>query len=174
MKLDKETLKKIIKEELEDVLDESMLLKKYVKDKDDELKQYMQDMGKDPDEIKAAVGPDSYNMMGQSLVPGFPKRMPLTRNVRIRLARKEIYTVYSGMEGFYNPDSTGSSPFSTIIKLLPELGDHPRVKRAIKLAGGDPTKVTAKIGKRATYLTLKNLIDNLHRGLDKTLDKFKE
>ena len=58
MKLDKETLKRIIKEELESVLDESQLLDRYSKDKEEEFRQYLRDMGKDPDEIIDTLGPE--------------------------------------------------------------------------------------------------------------------
>ena len=88
MKLSKQTLKRIIKEELEAVLHESQLLDRYTKDKEEELKQALRDMGKDPDETIAALGPDSANMIGQSLIDDYPKQMkvPMTRNRRIQKA----------------------------------------------------------------------------------------
>ena len=46
MKIDKETLIQIIKEELEAVIDESALLKKHMKDRKRELLKKFKEMGK--------------------------------------------------------------------------------------------------------------------------------
>ena len=75
MKLDNQTLKRIIKEELDAVLGESRLLDRYMKDKDEEFKQYIRDMGKDPDEVIKSLGPDSSNVMAQTVVDGYPKNL---------------------------------------------------------------------------------------------------
>lgn len=83
MKLTKETLKRIIKEELEAVLDESALLRKFNKDKKDKLRQYIRDMGKNPDEVQAALGPDSFEVMGQSLIDNYPRTIPLPKDAKI-------------------------------------------------------------------------------------------
>ena len=171
MKLNKETLKRIIKEELEAVLGESRILSKYVKDKKEEFRQYLQDMGKDPDEVRDALGHNSYNVMGQTLVNNYPGTMPLSRDSKIRLAYKLINGPFNS---FYSPDSTGSSPFSKILELLPELREDGRVKRAINQAGGDPKKVVAGIGKSSTHLRMRNLIERLYYKLENPWGEFKK
>ena len=75
MKLNKETLMQIIKEELEAVLSESRLLDRYSKDKEEEFRQYLRDMGKDPDEIIDALGPAQADVMRQTIVGNFPKSL---------------------------------------------------------------------------------------------------
>jgi len=75
MKLNKETLKQIIKEELEAVLDESQLLDRYSKNKEEEFRQYLRDMGKDPDEIIDTLGPEQTDVMRQSLIDDYPTPM---------------------------------------------------------------------------------------------------
>ena len=178
MKLNKETLMQIIKEELEAVLDESRLLGRYTKDKEEELKQALRDMGKDPDETISALGPDSANMIGQSLIDDYPKLMsvPMTRDRRIQKASDEMEKLFTGyminLNDFYNPDSSGTSVFSRVLKLLPELQQIPRVKRAITQAGGDPLKVTAKIGKRVTYSQIGRKIRELIKGVEAFLAKY--
>ena len=163
MKLNKKTLKQIIKEELEAVLSESRILSKYTKDKEEEFRQYLQDMGKDPDEVRGALGHSSYNMTGQSLIDNYPGTMTLSRDSKIRLAYKLINGPFNS---FYSPDSTGSTPFSKILELLPELREDFRVKRAINQAGGDPKKVVARMGKRSTHLRMRNLIERLYYKLE--------
>jgi hypothetical protein len=76
MKLNKETLKRIIKEELNNVLDESQLLDRYSKDKEEEFRQYLRDMGKDPDEIIDTLGPAQSDVMRQSLIDNYPSSLP--------------------------------------------------------------------------------------------------
>ena len=75
MKLDKETLMQIIKEELEAVLDESALLKKFKRKKENELLKKFRDMGKKPrktfNDLKSH-SPHQLASIGQSLVPGYP------------------------------------------------------------------------------------------------------
>ena len=114
MKLNEEALKQIIKEELEAVLGESRILNKYVKDKEEEFRQYLRDMGKDPDEVRGALGHNSYNVMGQTLVNNYPRTMPLSRDSKIRLAYKLMNGPFNK---FYSPDSTGSTPFSKILNI---------------------------------------------------------
>lgn len=176
MKLNKETLKQIIKEELEDILDESRLIGQYSKDKEEEFKQYLRDMGKDPDEIIATLGPDSTNIMGQQFVDNYPKRMsfPMTRDRAIKKAwNEEMSKYHRTMESFYNADSSGTSPFSRVLKLLPELAQIPKVRKALLQVGGDPTKVTAKIGKRAVHMAIRIKTRELFDSLGGSLDKFK-
>lgn len=77
MKLSKETLKRIIKEELDAVLGESRLLDRYSKDKEEEFRQYLRDMGKDPDEIIDTLGPAQADVMRQSLIDDYPTSMKM-------------------------------------------------------------------------------------------------
>ena len=76
MKLNKETLKQIIKEELEAVLDESALLKKFKRKKENELLKKFKDMGKKPrktfNDLKS-YSPHQLSSVGQALVPGYPE-----------------------------------------------------------------------------------------------------
>jgi len=76
MRINKETLKRIIKEELEAVLDESQLLDRYSKNKEEEFRQYLRDMGKDPDEIIDTLGPEQTDVMRQSLIDDYPSSLP--------------------------------------------------------------------------------------------------
>ena len=174
MKLNKETLKKIIKEELEAVLDESAILKQFGKDKKQKLRQHIRGMGKNPDEVRAALGPDSFNMMGQSLIDDYPRTMSLPRDAKISLAHREMQTGFGSMEDFYNPDSSGSSAFSKVLKLLPELKELRRVKAALQKAGGDPANVTAKIGKRVTYISIRKTVKDLYDNLEDPLEKYQD
>ena len=98
MKLNKETLKQIIKEELEAVLGESRLLDGYSKDKEEEFRQYLRDMGKDPDEIIDTLGPAQADVMRQTLIGNYPKSLGDMPNT---------------IEYKWNPDSPGS-PSGTI------------------------------------------------------------
>ena len=84
MKVNKKTLKEIIKEELEAVLDESQLLDRYSKDKEEEFRQYLQDMGKDPDEIINALGPEQSDVMRQSLIDDYPTPMKVPGSKPVR------------------------------------------------------------------------------------------
>ena len=104
MKLNKETLKQIIKEELDAVLGESRLLDRYVKDKDEEFKQYIRDMGKDPDEVIKALGPHSSNVMGQTVVDGYPEMFvdtPATRGYQASHYTNDIVPNPYGGRFFY-------------------------------------------------------------------------
>ena len=75
MKLDKETLMQIIKEEVEAVLDESALLKKFKRKKENELLKKFKDMGKKPrktfNDLKKH-SPHQLASIGQALDPGYP------------------------------------------------------------------------------------------------------
>jgi len=72
MKLNKETLKQIIREELEAVLDESALLKRHMKDRKREFFKKLKDMGKSPRKTYNALDPHMRSVLGQSLVDGYP------------------------------------------------------------------------------------------------------
>jgi|TARA_B100000035_G_scaffold313919_1_gene328758 hypothetical protein len=75
MKLDKETLMQIIKEELEAVLDESVQLKKFRRAKDSELLKTFKKMGKPArktfNDLKKH-SPHQLTSIGQALVPEYP------------------------------------------------------------------------------------------------------
>jgi hypothetical protein len=175
MKLNKETLIQIIKEELEAVLDESAILKQFAKDKKEKLSQHIRNLSKDPDEVEDALGPFSFNMMGQTLIDDYPKLMsfPMSRNRRIQKASEEMEKLpTSNLNDFYNPDSSGTSVFSRVLKLLPELQQIPRVKRAIAQAGSDPLKVTARIGKRVTYSQIERKIRELIKNAKPLLQQY--
>lgn len=73
MKLTEAKLKEIIKEELEAVLDESQLLDRYLKGKEEEFRQHLRDMGKDPDEVIDTLGPEQANVMRRTLVSNYPR-----------------------------------------------------------------------------------------------------
>jgi len=174
MELNKETLMQIIKEELEAVLDESALLKRYGKHKKAELRQHIRDMGKDPDTVQKSLGPASFDMMGQTLIDNYPKTIILPRDAKISLAHKEMQTYFGSMEDFYNPDSSETSAFSRVLKLLPELKELQRVKIALQKAGGDPANVTAKIGKRVTYVSIRRAVKDLYDNLEDPLEKYQD
>jgi len=75
MILNKETLKQIIKEELEAVLDESALLKKFKAKKENELMKKFKDMGKKPRKTfndLRSHSPEQLASIGQALDPAYP------------------------------------------------------------------------------------------------------
>ena len=77
MKLNKETLKRIIREELEAVLDESALLKKFKAKKENELMKKFKDMGKKPRKTfndLRSHSPDQLVSIGQAFDPAYPGR----------------------------------------------------------------------------------------------------
>lgn len=74
MKLTKQELKTIIKEELEQVLGESNLLNKLSKSREDEFRKYISDAGKDPDAVIDALGPQSADVMRSSFYSDYPPR----------------------------------------------------------------------------------------------------
>jgi|GEM_PF-5448942 len=174
MKLNKEALKQIIKEELEAVLDESKLLRQFSKDKEDEFKQYIRDMGKDPDDVFAALGPGGVEVMGQTLVGReYPTSKPMSDEVKLMTAVKEMEKLQdsTNLNDFYDPDSTGTSIFSRVIELVPELMKINAVKRVLDKAGS-PTAVTAKIGKRVTYLRIDRTIMRLLGNYQPVLSRY--
>ena len=74
MKLNEETLRQIIKEELEDVLDESALLKKYLKPMKSKFMKKLKDMGKSPRKTYNSLDPQMRSSLGQATVhPGYPQ-----------------------------------------------------------------------------------------------------
>ena len=64
MKLDKETLMQIIKEELEDVLDESALLKRHMKDRKQKFLKKLKDMGKPARKTFNSLDPQMRSVFG--------------------------------------------------------------------------------------------------------------
>jgi len=72
MKLDKEILMQIIKEEIEAVLDESALLKKHMKDRKQKFLKKLRDMGKPARKTFNSLDPQMRSVLGQSLVDGYP------------------------------------------------------------------------------------------------------
>jgi len=78
MKLTNETLKRIIKEELEKALEESNLLKRFSNSKEDEFRQYLSDAGKDPDAAYDAMGPDQFSIVGGEFIDGYPQTIAQT------------------------------------------------------------------------------------------------
>lgn len=75
MKLTKQELKQMIKEELEHVLGESRLLKKFSKSKENEFKQYLSDRGIDPDDAFSMMGPDQTSIIGGEKIRGYPQNI---------------------------------------------------------------------------------------------------
>ena len=99
MKLNKETLIQIIKEELEAVLDETQLLKKYMKGKDQEFLNKLRDMGKPPRKTFNALDPQMRSVLGQSLVDGYPGLIDISKDAsKISLMLKKMRSVNRRME----------------------------------------------------------------------------
>ncbi len=99
MKLNKETLKRIIKEELQAVLDETQLLKKYMKGKDQEFLNKLKDMGKSPRKTFNALDPQMRSVLGQSLVDGYPGMFDVSKDVsKISLMLKKMMSTNRRME----------------------------------------------------------------------------
>jgi hypothetical protein len=181
MKLDKEALRRIIKEELESFLDESRLLDKYKKGKEAELKKYIRSQSRqDPDQVIAALGPDSAEMIGKTVVADYPTRMPMTRDMRIQSAAREMSTSFGGIEDFYSLDSSGTSAFSRVLELLPELEQISAVNAALKSAGGDPKKVTvdtlraANQGSRTAYIKIRRKTRQLFDSIPHPLENYRQ
>ena len=157
MKVTKSYIKQLIKEELEAVLRETRILDKFKKDKEEELKQMMRDMGKDPDDTMASLGAHGTSVIGQSLVDDYPGVYDTPKSP-IDMAVKEMAKFLGDspsyrLKDFYDiKDSDGESVFSRVVALMPDLVRYnPSVKRAIQRAGGDPKNVTTKIGKRKAF-----------------------
>ena len=99
MKLKKETLKLIIKEELEAVLDESQLLKKFMRGKDQEFLKKLKDMGKSPRKTFNALDPQMRSVLGQSLVDGYPGLLDVSKDAsKISLMLKKMMSTKRRME----------------------------------------------------------------------------
>lgn len=125
MKLNKETLKQIIREELEAVIDESALLKRHMKDKKKEFFKKLKDMGKSPRKTYNALDPHMRSVMGQSLVDGYPG---LYGNLTAAQARFEEVqpNPYGGRFHFSFEPEDLSKPGSGIIQVYgfePASGD---------------------------------------------------
>ena len=138
MKLKKETLKQIIKEELDAVLGESRLLDRYVKDKDEEFKQYIRDMGKDPDEVIKALGPDSSNVMAQTVVDGYPKNLSdMPREIEYTW-KPDSPNSPSGIIGFYQfVPETRETEFVTAYEVSNLEDELQRVRKQLSRVGQD-------------------------------------
>ena len=125
MKINKEILKQIIKEELEAVLDESALLKRHMKDKKREFLKKLKDMGKSPRKTYNALDPHMRSVMGQSLVDGYPG---LYGDLTAAQARGEEIrpNPYGGRFHFAFDADDRSKPGSGIIQIYavePSTGD---------------------------------------------------
>ena len=125
MKLNKETLKQIIREELEAVLDESALLKRHMKDRKREFFKKLKDMGKSPRKTYNALDPHMRSVLGQSLVDGYPGQHG---DVTAAQARGEELqpNPYGGRFHFTFEPEDLSKPGSGIIQIYaiePQTGD---------------------------------------------------
>ncbi len=117
MKLKRETLKQIIKEELEAVLDESSLLKRYKREKESELLKKFKDMGKPARKTFNDLrdySPHQLSSIGQALVPGYPEMFvdtPATRGYQASQYTNDIVPNPYGGRFFYTfePDDAMSS-----------------------------------------------------------------
>jgi hypothetical protein len=98
MKLNKETLKQIIKEELEAVLDETRLLKKYMRGKESEFLKKLQDMGKPPRKTFNALDPQQRSVIGQSLIDGYPGMVDVSDASKVSLMLKKMRSTKRRME----------------------------------------------------------------------------
>ena len=120
MKLNKETLKQIIKEELEAVLDESALLKRHMKDRKRELLKKFKEMGKPARKTYNNLkkhSPHQLTSIGQALVPGYPG---LHGDLTAAQARGEELrpNPYGGRFHFmFEPDDNLSRPGAGIIQV---------------------------------------------------------
>ena len=98
MKLNKETLKQIIKEELEAVLDETRLLKKYMRGKESEFLKKLKDMGKPARKTFNALDPQMRSVMGQSLIDGYPGMIDVSDASKVSLMLKKMRSTKRRME----------------------------------------------------------------------------
>ena len=99
MKLTKETLKQIIKEELQAVLDESVMFKKYKRKKEHELLKKFKDMGKPARKTFNALDPQMRSVIGQSLIDGYPGLYDISKDVsKISLMLKKMNSTQRTME----------------------------------------------------------------------------
>jgi hypothetical protein len=123
MKLNKETLKRIIEEELEAVLDESALLKRHMKDRKRELFKKFKEMGKPPRKTYNNLkkhSPHQLASIGQALVDGYPGlHGDLTADQVHGLALRP--NPYGGRFHFiFEPDDDLSKPGSGNISIFSE------------------------------------------------------
>ena len=138
MKLDRETLKQIIKEELEAVLGESRLLDRYSKDKEEEFRQYLRDMGKDPDEIIDTLGPAQADVMRQTLVGNFPKSLDDMPNTIQYSWEPDSPDSPSGTIGLYGfVPETQETEFLTAYKIENLEDELERLRKQHSKAGQD-------------------------------------
>lgn len=155
MRLNKETLKQIIKEELDQVLSEQNDLSPEDQKIVDKIQQ-MIDRGDASDAVQAIVLAESFGENIQKHI------MDNNKDKFRKLAVDEVEkgNNFRNLEKFYAPDDRGGSPFSRAITLVPELREEPRIKRALDKVGGNASRVTAQIGGRKSWLKL-----NQHLGL---------
>lgn len=99
MKLNKQALKQIIKEELEAVLDETRLLKKYTKAKEQEFLKKLKYMGKPPRKTFNALDPQMRSVLGQSLIDDYPGLIDISKDAsKISLMLKKMRSTNRRME----------------------------------------------------------------------------
>jgi len=102
MKLNKETLKRIIKEELDAILDESALLKKFKAKKENELMKKFKDMGKKPRKTfndLRSHSPDQLASIGQAFDKAYPGHYvgtPATKGYAGMKSNKIVQNPYGG------------------------------------------------------------------------------
>ena len=155
MKLNKETLKQIIKEELDQVLSEQNNLTPDEQAKVDKI-QSLIDEGDASDAVQAAVFAETFGgNIEQHIMTNNKYKFRQLAVDEVERANKRRDLRY-----FYEPDKRGGSPFSRATTLVPELREEPRIKRALDQVGGNATRVTAKIGGRKSWLKV-----NQHLGL---------
>lgn len=156
MKLNKETLKRIIKEELDQVLSEQNNLTPDEQTKVDKI-QNLIDSGDASDAVQAVVFAETFggNIEQHIMTNNKDKFRQLAVD---EVERSNNRT--SDLRYFYERDDRGGSPFSRAVTLVPELREEPRIKRALDQVGGNASRVTAKIGGRKSWLKV-----NQHLGL---------
>lgn len=138
MKLKRETLERIIKEELDAVLGESRLLDRYSKAKEEEFRQYLRDMGKDPDEIIDTLGPAQADVMRQTLVGNFPKSLDDMPNTIQYSWEPDSPDSPSGTIGLYGfVPETQETEFLTAYKIENLENELERLRKQHSKAGKD-------------------------------------
>ena len=165
MKLNKETLKQIIKEELDQVLSEQNQERPKLPNlTPDEQKivdkiQQLIDSGDASDAVQAIVLAESF----KETMPNIKQHIMDNNKDKFRkyaVDEVERGNSFRNLRKFYEPDDRGGSPFSRAVTLVPELREEPRIKRALDQVGGNASRVTAKIGGRKSWLKV-----NQHFGL---------
>lgn len=128
MKLNKETLKQIIREELEAVLDESALLKRHMKDRKRELFKKFKEMGKPARKTYNNLkkhSPHQLASIGQALVDGYPGHHGDVTSAQMR-GEELRPNPYGGRFHFTFEPEDLSKPGSGIIQIYaiePQTGD---------------------------------------------------